>query len=474
MQQVYSKAQRVVIWLGEVDIQFLDVFDKLHYFLTTHTTDPEKFRSQISLDKPHGHEKFDPWEYAFIARFFDNPWFSRVWVVQEAFNAKSAVVQCGTHLLPWPMLLRINKCLQKAKEKSSSIGHRTMPSIMSELMDVEDQGGKLVTTKKRSLDHLDVLVAGIDLCCIDPRDKIFAINKLIMYDNVDLPDEIRADYRKPVVDVFIDSTRHWIRKNQSLRILSTIHADLGRSWQRMTMSPRDLPSLGHPTWSFWYTGTSNWARNSLGYNARCEYRASGTTKPDEDLLKCSAHGELRLAGVRLGTITEIKPFLHRGLGAMQPPPSEEMFSAFQTIFDPWAKHQHWKPNTNLHQIQSEQSVEQARHVHPGVHMHRNAGPDEAVLPCLSDSLFLAKTTENGVTDIGLCPHTAQVGDAVVVLLGGHVPYILRPAQAVIGTDGLRGLVCYLVGEAFYQGYMDGKAVQDMESGAREREIFVLV
>lgn len=52
--------------------------------------------------------------------------------------------------------------------------------------------------------------------------------------------------------------------------------------------------------------------------------------------------------------------------------------------------------------------------------------------------------------VGMCPMQAQVNDVLVVFLGGHVPYLLRP----------HGDMWTLVGEAFAYGAMDGEAMAD--------------
>ncbi|KAI1326464.1 heterokaryon incompatibility protein-domain-containing protein [Xylariaceae sp. FL0255] len=468
MQQIYSKAQRVVIWLGKEYLQFTESIGQIQGFLRLRAGDREKFDSNLSLEKPHGFEGFEQYQYSFMARIFNNPWFSRVWVIQEAVNATSTIVKCGKHEIAWPILLRFNKCLIQAMRKTPAIGARTMPETISKLIDVKVEHNELVVFKKAASDHLEVIVTAIDLCCTDPRDKIFAIIQLISPDQGKLPNALKADYRKPTIQVFTDFTRHWIRESQSLRILSTIHADLGRSWQRMTGQAAHLVCLDHPTWSFWYTGNSNWAKNTLGFDNDCTYRASGGTKPEIEVLDSSRGNELRLSGVQIGMITQIKPFMHHGMENMQPALRPETMQAFEDIFDPWAKHDSWKPNTNLLSIKDARAVQNAQQLHPRIHFTSNMREGDAKLTCLSDCLFAAQT-RSGWTELGLCPHSAQVGDVVVVLLGGNVPFLLRP---VLNTSQEKAY--YLIGEAFCQGYMDGNAISEMNSGSLKKEIFTLI
>lgn len=57
---------------------------------------------------------------------------------------------------------------------------------------------------------------------------------------------------------------------------------------------------------------------------------------------------------------------------------------------------------------------------------------------------------SGIRLFGSFPSTARVGDVVVALFGGWVPFVLRP----VGED-----VFELVGAAYVHGIMDGEWVQ---------------
>ena len=50
---------------------------------------------------------------AALTELFGRPWFTRIWVVQEAAAAREAVVVCGTHVVPWQTLR--DACRQLAR-----------------------------------------------------------------------------------------------------------------------------------------------------------------------------------------------------------------------------------------------------------------------------------------------------------------------------------------------------------------------
>ncbi|KAN0091804.1 hypothetical protein V8E51_017651 [Hyaloscypha variabilis] len=55
--------------------------------------------------------------------------------------------------------------------------------------------------------------------------------------------------------------------------------------------------------------------------------------------------------------------------------------------------------------------------------------------------------------MGLAPSTAREGDLVCVLLGGDVPFILRPSKSNYS----------LIGESYVHGIMDGERSQDVNA-----------
>lgn len=58
--------------------------------------------------------------------------------------------------------------------------------------------------------------------------------------------------------------------------------------------------------------------------------------------------------------------------------------------------------------------------------------------------------------LGLAPEDARIGDSVVILEGGDVPYILRRREQT--ADGLIE-TWELIGDAYVEGIMDGEATK---------------
>jgi hypothetical protein len=70
-------------------------------------------------------------------------------------------------------------------------------------------------------------------------------------------------------------------------------------------------------------------------------------------------------------------------------------------------------------------------------------------------------SENG--RFGLAPEDAQEGDSICVLFGCSLPMLLRPRRETFEV----------IGPAYFQGIINGEAVEEMENGRVQKQEFVL-
>jgi Heterokaryon incompatibility protein (HET) len=124
MRQIYQKAKRTVVWLGSEDdttalalTTMQNVFESccsLLYGPASHEewlmkqeNDEDHWQSsltdivkKVSLQLPD-----DPKSCAnALQKFFQRPWFSRVWVIQEVRGCSRVLVQLGETTVPWNMV----------------------------------------------------------------------------------------------------------------------------------------------------------------------------------------------------------------------------------------------------------------------------------------------------------------------------------------------------------------------------------
>lgn len=244
----------------------------------------------------------------------------------------------------------------------------------------------------------------------------------------------------------------------------------------------DYPQMGpnRPTWSVSTDGNSRWAEANL--NTRFKFSASGKTKPNMDLLKTSGPLRIRLSGHYVSEIAAIShyPIEHLYPFAHDNGEQSDICAVFDKLFDPCGFTGLWtlKPN--------DETVEKARqkyrdHViahwdyvdRKQLRVLMPAGTPELewygtklVPTCLDRCFFVAS---NG--QFGLCSWPSKVGDVIVLLHGGNVPYLLRPVKK---EDGSSEGVYEFVGECFVHGIMYGEFLQALGTVAEVQKNFDII
>ncbi|KAF4980028.1 hypothetical protein FZEAL_3890 [Fusarium zealandicum] len=535
MNQIYSQASTVRIWLGEANpgVQAClsltrDMYNHNHRYClggkgcscpgTAHLLSLDEIdehmqslRNEGQAETFHGmaeifrlHSKawspeiidlagwYGNTQLSFLMSvLFENPWFTRVWVIQEALSSSNALVHCSGEQVPWEELIEVNSWLGRTEFKLQN-PHITSQTIMAPIWKALKPKGTTnslaspieaqPTSELSSI--LDVFLAGLDLKATDPRDKLFALLTFADETHVSgkLDELIRPNYDKSAQRVFADFTRWWIREHGSLSILSTVHCHPDRTWQRTLASNKIKNTSNKPTWAISSEGRSRWARASLV--SQFKFSAAGETRPDVELLNTSDSLVLRLSGHR---VSEIAAISHAPIEYIYPYAHDngersDISAVFDKIFDPCGFTEFWtfKSIDNT----KDNTVKNARnkyidHVrahwlyaeHPKLQALKPSGSPEKEwyetdkLPtCCEPCFFVASDGR-----FGLCPWGSKEGDVIVLLHGGKVPYLLRPAK---GRDA--DSTFELVGECFVEGIMHGELFQLYGDNAGFAEIFDLV
>jgi hypothetical protein len=90
----------------EKDFQTVDKdFDNLHEAMDAITQfhlhrEPDQVQDQLyNIMQSH---------FTFTSELFRNPWFKRVWILQEVINSKRAILHCGNDSILWKELIEFN------------------------------------------------------------------------------------------------------------------------------------------------------------------------------------------------------------------------------------------------------------------------------------------------------------------------------------------------------------------------------
>ena len=486
MREIFARSTNVIVWVGESDQETAAILraavkvgesydNKSHgeHVASMHSDQSVKnYLHRVHAGIKEVHQDWGALDFTLLQR----EWFRRTWVIQEVCSAPSSVLQCGDVVVPWSLILRINMCMHRPSAWSTAWRRAVIPDIHLQLFDSKKYTADPLAREFRNprkaamIDIFDILLYGMDLEASDPRDKIFALLGFLDKDpDDDLEDEIRPDYSKPVSRVFADFTRWWIRTHNSLRILSAVHANAGRTWQDMRTSSTSREHPTRPTWSLWHDGRSSWANATL---ATWETTRFDATSGRFAHVLPSQPNVLRIEGCILGTIDNISSFPY----FLADEALNELRNVYNQLFEPTNARNIW--TSSAFQVgEWDEAGERLLISQNALYDHANAHWDflqqnRGAIQC-HHACYI--TTSEG--EKGLCPPMAKEGDLVVVLFGGRVPYVLRESKNQAAQDSSDAGVQYeFIGECYVQAYMQGLCMQQLEDAehSRSSQIFSLI
>ncbi|KAI4864873.1 HET-domain-containing protein [Hypoxylon rubiginosum] len=241
MKDIYSKASRVLIWLGEErDESDRGITTALHiahtcrqYISDGGSLENMSFNDELAR-KLFG--KFtDPSEFSRLSAFaklVKRLWFTRVWVVQELALATEATVYCGHSSIDWVDLMAAITA-QDYLELYLADHERNAFAFILERARNEWSAGV-----RRSL--LSILFRYRILDATDPRDKIFGLNALIRSELMGT-EALQPNYNVDIVDLYTAAARQILEKSSDLNLLSVPRRICGTG-------PGNLPSWV-PDWT---------------------------------------------------------------------------------------------------------------------------------------------------------------------------------------------------------------------------------
>lgn len=111
MARIYQQASRVVVWLcSELDGSVLaikQVQGGLNHLYSSDLT-------EAAIDG------CDPELILGLGRIFAQPWFERVWTLQEAALARKIIVFIGEQTLEWSLLVKLVTALNRIRERCTT------------------------------------------------------------------------------------------------------------------------------------------------------------------------------------------------------------------------------------------------------------------------------------------------------------------------------------------------------------------
>lgn len=221
MGDIYSKASRVVVWLGPAQDDShlaIEVMSYLGSQIEVNWHDDAMRSAPGASDLTLSDRRvFLPVKGELWRPIFDllsRPWFDRLWVRQEIYLATSAVVFCGDKEVPWSYFRGALYCISFKGRTSPIPQDDRLPYLLADrlrlLMGLHSQDP---VNLHRMRDRFD------EALCQDPRDRIFAVRSLVS--PTDRPFWPLPDYTRPAVDIYKEVLLAYLsRFRDSLDILT--------------------------------------------------------------------------------------------------------------------------------------------------------------------------------------------------------------------------------------------------------------
>ncbi|KAL1902496.1 hypothetical protein Sste5346_001477 [Sporothrix stenoceras] len=271
MPHVYSRADRVLVWLGEDnnDPWVAKVPDNLKEALGflpdtpldtegVHKTTRHVYSEAQELQR-QGKPNFLDHDWSPIVRLVERPWFRRKWIVQEVCLAQDILVACGRVTFPWAHLAEVAYntmaagILQVILGNTSLVQHLPLFQKPGILTDDDKEGSsmsnltslvfqniqimRMIRTFRHVGNLLDCIMATPLFECTDPRDHIYAVLSLPVYPT---SHQLRPNYTLTTEQVLTAFAVATLVGEQNLKLLG-LCPQLSRP--RRIAIPRRSPAL---------------------------------------------------------------------------------------------------------------------------------------------------------------------------------------------------------------------------------------
>jgi hypothetical protein len=428
MHTIYNRAQKTIAWLGEAT----EKSNEAIRFFNQRSKDGAPFCSMLHPNVFHGRainkepipeNELKIWEA--LADFFGRPWWTRAWVVQEVGCAHHWEIQCGTTTFNGVQLPTIMFDIMKAREQTFALPLHLSFLIdnffgISQMQFLEPVGlGPILAINR----HRDAK---------DDRDKVYAFANMVC---PPIP-ELYPNYEESVEELYYRTALQLIKYGKDLRFLALCETQSQETLDRLTkfdgLPRKNIPGL--PSW------VPNWANQRFaspllgGYETMLRsdtsrhFNASGDMKPVVKIYGNSlaeSRGNISVRGVIIDTVADVGRDCY----------GEALHTFFRSVGEFYGKRVTSTPEDSniddiLFRIVTVDGVENDRL--PFLEIPK--GPDK-LLRTIHDAtvgrqLFM---TDSGM--IGLGPRGLQKNDKLVIVLGCHVPLILRTAWYFTNLKG---------------------------------------
>ncbi|KAI1819635.1 heterokaryon incompatibility protein-domain-containing protein [Xylaria intraflava] len=506
MPHIYSQATSTLVWLGVADDPDFglvppnvgaSISQALEWLpeLDPDVNVTEAVFQTLYSDSVRLHDEGKPnlldHDWAPLAALMTRPWFRRKWVIQEVALAKQVVLYTGGGVqVPWSDVARLGYTLSLMgleKFERLEAGNTVLTSIVRPLECVSCI--LMIQLYKSRATLVDGVVNSMTFNCTDPKDHIYSLLSL-----VNVGPTIFPDYNISVSEMLHRFAIATMVEARSLKLLSLAPDKIG-------FSPPRAPRLeGLPSWvPDVQCIRLNWLASYTVVPQM--FSAGGHDKPvlslsdDQRVLGCRGRVidtvKTTSRSIIEALLDEVPELRHPSTSMLRDPsekgsykrqsrwlktcyqiafgqpfgsepatiPNEELMSAFARTMLCGMESSHSRLSAKLiaafphymqWAIERAQDEQDESEKHPMLLPGYSANMD-TIIRVISSALKFS-VTEHG--RFGHLPPNTQPGDRICVLVGGEVPFVIRPT----------GRETYaLIGESYVDGIMDGEALAGQET-----------
>lgn len=210
MDKIFGSAFRVIFWLGKPTWEVTLLMDSLHELQAGYVTllkageqadgmTWKRLWSNRQLRLPSSSGDIQAQQRKGLQALLKRPWFERVWILQEVYNARSAVVCCG--------VLSVSANIFAL---SPSLLDQPLSQHVRSVLEMMPGSAELNSRPRRTQSDLIDLLSEFRACkATDQRDMIFAL--LGMSSEPSDQGPLRPDYTKPLLEVVGNTIDYWFR-----------------------------------------------------------------------------------------------------------------------------------------------------------------------------------------------------------------------------------------------------------------------
>lgn len=468
MKDVYRGAARTLIWLGLEDEDTGTAVQLIHDFYEQFCSVIERYGGTIAsiwlrILKTEGVSGLNrKWAGGLVLdSIAKRPWFARGWVVQELVLSKSPVFLIGRYLLHWDPL-RYTICGFWVYSPTQIHGNCNQISKLSNI----PSDFRILANDKQS-DAVDFLrlcrlfhSCSADFFTTDPKDRVFAYLGLLNLHTFE------PDYRQSISNVYIGFTRHVVD------VLGFVDI-LGACTSRCDAEIQEVDEL--PSWVPNFTKSPEIGSFLLDTPIEQPVKWNASAAKRHNNFKNTSSNELHIVGKVVDSVVKVAPevldvewwFCHEKSGQdwVQKPEFLQMAIDIDGCGHPSSAHS-FEDLLAWYEVfrgpgQPFADCESASIVQAWDNGYRHGV--ENYVDGIFGSFYGRSLIQTTSGRFGFCPHFTKPGDAIVIIHGALMPYVLRNT----GTPS----TYRLVGDCYINGIMFGEAV-DWEDDEGDRIILI--